>query len=48
VDQEDHEAADEFALLTSAHALDFRGDRGEIGFLDASGAQEPACSRLKA
>ena len=38
--QENREAADEFALLGLAHALDFLGDRGEVRFRDPAGAQE--------
>ena len=38
--QEDREAADEFALLGLAHALDFLGDAARSASLHPSGAQE--------
>jgi hypothetical protein len=40
VKQEVREAADEFALLGLAQALDFLGDRRDIRLADAPGAQE--------
>ena len=40
MEQEDRKPADEFALLGLAHALDFLGDRRQIGLSDAPVAQE--------
>src|ERR1700733_1856256 len=40
MEQEDREAIDKFAFLGLPHALDFLGDRRQIGLSDTPGAQE--------
>src|ERR1700690_1413125 len=40
MEQENRKAADEFAFLGLPHALDFLGDRRQIGLSDTPGAQE--------
>ena len=47
--QENREAAHQFALLGLAHALDFLGDRLKVGFAErGQRASSAACSRVQA